>query len=256
MTFQDLIVIWLLIFTRISAVLFFLPLFRSRNLPMMSKVIFTAIFSYIFLVSGAFNYSSVSIEATYLLRGVIFEMLNGMTIGFSVLLIMNAVYIAGQLIDTNLGFSMVNVMSAQDDSSLPITANLYYVLMTIVFISVNAHHIVIDAMARSFKHVQLGSLGLNLTHIAAYTELMAKTFEIGFRIALPIIFTILVSNVILGLLSKAMPGMNVFMIGMPFKIMVGLATLIIIIPSTYHLFVKILDILAEFVYGVVGRMYL
>ncbi len=256
MTFQDLIVIWLLIFTRIAAVLFFLPLFRSRNMPMKTKVIFVAIFSYVFLVSGAFNYSSLSIEPAFLLKGIVFEMLNGMTIGFSVLLIMNAVYIAGQLIDTNLGFSMVNVMSAQDDSSLPVSANLYYILMTIVFITVNAHHIVIDAMARSFNHVELGSLGFNITHVAAYTELMSKTFEVGFRIALPVIFTILVSNVILGLLSKAMPGMNVFMIGMPFKIMVGLATLLIIIPSTYNLFMKILDMLGEFVYSIVGRMYL
>ncbi len=255
MTFQDLIIIWVLIFARISATFIFLPMFRSKNMPMKTKILFIAIFSYIFLISGSFNYNPVNFDLLYLLKGIIFEMLNGMTIGFAVILVMNAIYVAGQLIDMGLGFSMVNVMSAQDESSLPITANVYYILMLIIFISINAHHKIIEAMATSFQHVSLGSLGFNLTHVAAYTELMSMTLDIGFRIALPIIFTILVSNVILGLLSKAMPGMNVFMIGMPFKILVGLATILMVLPSTYNIMLDVLGNLIDFVEGAVRRMY-
>ncbi len=256
MTFQDLIIIWVLIFARISAAFITLPIFRSRNMPMKVKIIFISLFSYLFLVSGSFNYSMQPYDFIFLLKGITFEMLNGMVIGFSVLLVMNAIYVAGQLIDMNIGFSMVNVMSAQDESSLPITANVYYVLMLIIFISIDAHHYVIDAISHSFNHVALGSLGFNITHVAAYTELMAMTLEIGFRIAIPVIFTILVSNVILGLLSKAMPGMNVFMIGMPFKILVGLATILLVLPSTYNIMLEMLSTLVDFMEGVVGRMYL
>lgn len=234
----------------------FLPIFRSENIPMPLRVLFSSIFSFVFLMTGAFNYTPQPFSTLGFSVKILFEALNGLTIGLAVPVIMNAIYLAGQMIDNNVGFSMVNVISPQDESSIPITANLYYTLMLIVFVSTNAHHSVIDAFAMSLDKVPLGSLGLNVTHYASYTELMSLTFDIGFRLSLPVMFTILISNVILGLLSKAMPGMNVFMIGMPFKIIIGLYTMILVLPFTYSFLVKMLETLSEFIYGIVGRMYL
>lgn len=256
MTFQDVIIVWVLIFVRLTVMFSFLPVFRSDNVPMTAKILFSSIFSFVFLSTGAFKYSPQSFDLVSMLVNIVFEAINGLTLGFAVLLIMNAIYLAGHMIDTDVGFSMVNVISPQDESSMPITANFYYMLMLVVFIGINAHHTVIDAFALSLNKVPLGSLGFNVTHLSSFTELMSLTFVIGFRMAIPVLFTILVSNLVLGLLSKAMPGMNVFMIGMPFKILVGLLTLLLILPFTYTFMVSILETLADFLYGVVGRMYL
>ncbi len=256
MKFQDLIIIWVLIFTRLSMMFVFLPIFNSRNIPMKAKIALISMFSLVFLSSGAFNYTQFSYNTAYLGKSVVFEAVNGITLGFGVMLVMNSIYVAGQIIDMNMGFSMVNVMSAQDESSIPITANLYYIFMLIIFITLNAHYAVIDAFAISLDKVPLGELAFNSTHLAGFTELMSMTFELAFRIAIPIILTVLVSNLILGLLSKAMPGMNVFMVGMPFKILIGLATILLVLPSTHKVFVEIIEIMADFLAGVVGRMYL
>ncbi len=256
MLFSDVIIVWVLIFVRLSTILVFVPVFSSRSAPMTVKVIFIAAVSSSFLMSGAFNYTPGIIQEVDLLKEVLFEMINGMVIGAAALIIMNSIYIAGRIIDMNIGFSMVNVLSAQDDNSVPVTANFYYTLMLIIFIMLNAHHVIIDAFALSLDKVPLGILGFNSTHVASYNELMTLTFDIGFRMAMPIIMTILVTNVVLGLLSKAMPGMNVFMVGMPFKILIGLFTLSLVFPATWQVLIDILDIMTEFIYGLVGRMYL
>lgn len=256
MELADLIVIWALIFARLSMMMVFVPVLGSRNAPMSLRVALISIMSLMFMMTGAFNYDFLPAQDVQILKAIVFEMINGMTIGFGITIIMNAIYIAGHLIDMNIGFSMVNVMSAQDDNSVPITANFYYTFMLIIFVAINAHHMVIDAFALSLDKLPLGALGFNVSHLASFNELIGLTFDIGFRIAMPITLTIMVTNVILGLLSKAMPGMNVFMVGMPFKILVGLMTLALVFPVTYDILKDMLDIMGDFIYAIVGRMYL
>lgn len=250
------IIIWILIFVRLSTMLLFIPIFSSRNAPMASKVLFISVLSFSFLMLGKFDHSMVGVEGVEILKAVIFEMINGMTIGAVAVIIVNSIYLAGHMIDMNMGFSMVNIISPQDDDSMPVTSNFYYTLMLIIFIILNAHHVFLDAFALSLDKLPLGVLGFNSTHVASFTELTALTFDLGFRLSMPIILTILVTNIILGLLSKAMPGMNVFMIGMPFKIIIGLGTLSLVFPATRNMLVDMLRIMSEFVYGIVARMYL
>ncbi len=254
MDFVSLIIVWVLIFSRLSMVFVFLPIFSSKNIPMTVKISLISLFSYIFLFTGAFSYDLNLSNSIELLKAITFEMINGFTIGFAAMLVMNTIYLAGQIIDMNMGFSMVNVMSAQDEASIPVTANFYYILILVIFIITNSHYAIIEAVSLSLNKLELGTLGFNLTHVGSYISFMSSTFEIGFRLSVPIILTIIVSNLILGLLSKAMPGMNVFMIGMPFKILVGLATILIVLPSTFKMINEMIEALLKFISFVIESM--
>lgn len=256
MSFDELVLIWVLIFARLSMVFVFMPVFSTQGIPTQIKVIFLGMLSFAFMASGIYNTELLPLGGLDILVALLFEMLNGMTIGFAVVAIMNGVYIAGQMIDMNMGFSMVNVMSATDEDSLPVTANYYYILVLITFLVINAHHMMIDAIALSLNKLPLGSLGFNLLHVKSYTELVVLTFEIGFRLSMPVLITVLVSDIVLGLLSKAMPGMNVFVVGMPFKILIGLLTLVLVFPAMKDALVEVLEILGDFIYGAIGRMVL
>lgn len=256
MSFDVLVVVWVLILARLSMVFVFMPVFSTQGIPTQIKVIFIGLLSFAFLSSGIYDASLIPTGSMDILISILFEMINGMTIGFAIVAIMNGVYIAGHMIDMNMGFSMVNVMSATDEDSLPVTANFYYILVLIMFLAINAHHMLIDAIALSLNKVPLGSLGFNLMHVKSYTELIVLTFEIGFRLCMPVLITVLVSDIVLGLLSKAMPGMNIFVVGMPFKILIGLFTLVLVFPAMKDALLDILEILGDFIYGVIGRMYL
>lgn len=256
MSFDVLVVVWVLILARLSMVFVFMPVFSTQGIPTQIKVIFIGLLSFAFLSSGIYDAGLIPTGSMDILISILFEMINGMTIGFAIVAIMNGVYIAGHMIDMNMGFSMVNVMSATDEDSLPVTANFYYILVLIMFLAINAHHMLIDAIALSLNKVPLGSLGFNLMHVKSYTELIVLTFEIGFRLCMPVLITVLVSDIVLGLLSKAMPGMNIFVVGMPFKILIGLFTLVLVFPAMKDALLDILEILGDFIYGVIGRMYL
>lgn len=254
MSFDMLVIIWVLIFTRLAMMMIFMPVFSSQGVPMQMRAITLSLLATVFTVSGLYDASHIPSSQVGIVAAVIFEMINGMTIGFAVIVVMNAIYTAGHMMDMNMGFSMVSVISATDDDSLPITANFFYIFLLIVFLLLNAHHMLIDALALSFDKVPLGSLGFNLIHIKSYTELVSLTFEVGFRLCMPVLLTVLVSDIVLGLLSKAMPGMNVFVVGMPFKILVGLFTLILVFPAIRTALLEIFDIMAEFIYAVIARM--
>lgn len=256
MSFEELALIWVLILTRIAFVFLFMPIFNSQGVPNQIKVIFISMLSFAFMAGGIYDFNGLPSGTIDILVAILFEAINGMTIGFAVVAIMNGIYIAGHMIDMSMGFSMVNVLSATDEDSLPVSANYYYMFVLIMFLVINAHHMLIDALALSLAKIPLGSLGFNLLHVKSYTELVVLTFEIGFRLCMPVLITVLVSDIVLGLLSKAMPGMNIFVVGMPFKILVGLLTLVLVFPAMKDALLDIIDILGDFIYGIVGRMYL
>jgi flagellar biosynthetic protein FliR len=235
------LVTWLLIFSRLGAFFMLIPLFGASNVPIQLKVLFTAFLAMIFYSTGEYTIGIDLARFDIIGFGIIFELINGLSIGFVVVAIMNAIYIAGHIIDMDMGFAMVNVMSAQDESEMPITANFYYLLMMIIFVLLNAHHKMIEAFIRSLQIAPLGVLSFSGVTVGTYFELIKETFIIGFQMAMPIIATIMVANIILGMLAKAMPGMNVFMVGMPFKILIGISTLLFVFPVTTKMMVHILD---------------
>ncbi|MGB3368246.1 MAG: flagellar biosynthetic protein FliR, partial [Acidaminobacteraceae bacterium] len=103
------------------------------------------------------------------------------------------------------------------------------------------HHAIIRALVRSFDVIPLGHILFNDLIMKEFVTIVAGAMEFGVRVAMPITLTIIIANILLGILAKAMPGMNVFVIGMPFKILVGLTIILITIPYFYDIFRSMLD---------------
>ncbi|WP_338535000.1 flagellar biosynthetic protein FliR [Helicovermis profundi] len=228
--------IFFLVFTRISGIFTLVPIFNSKNIPIIAKMWFVFFLSLVIL--PVVNAQGVIIN-TFLDFGyyIFIEFVIGLLLGAVVLLVLNSLYIAGIMVDRNIGFSMVSVISATDEGQIPVSANLYFTMSMLIFLVTNAHHVLIIQIVNSFKLIPIGHLILSKFIIDDYIGIIAGSFVLGFKIAMPFIITILISNIILGILSKAMPGMNVFMIGMPFKVLVGLIILLVVIP-TYFVVMK------------------
>jgi flagellar biosynthetic protein FliR len=96
---------------------------------------------------------------------------------------------------------------------------------------------------------------LNPLIVMDFVELFGQAFVIGVRLSAPFIITTMVANIILGMLSKAMPGMNVFMIGMPFKIFVGLTLFSLIMPVYYNSFIELYKMVYNYLFDMI-RNYL
>lgn len=223
----------------------FIPVFGSNNIPLQIRILFLAFVSLMMLPIIKMT-QTVPYDMMVFGGMLLSEFIIGLCIGFIGLLVTNAIYLAGLMIDMSVGFAMVNVVGVQDESEVPITANFFYILAMFIFLLLDFHHEVIKAIVKSYEMIPIGGLNFNFFVVSHFFGIMKESFEIGFQIAAPIILTILVLDIILGVLSKAMPGMNIFAIGLPGKITVGLLTLYLVMPYIQNIFVLLFQKMMEY----------
>lgn len=234
------------IFVRVTGMILPVPIFGSRNVPAQVKAGFV-----FFLSIAALPMIQMPAIETELIVGqflsiVISEFTTGFAMGLVTTIILSFVYIAGILIDRNIGFAMVSVVNPTGEDQLPVTANLFYLISLMVFLVTSSHHMLIRALLNSFKLVPIGGIQLEFSLIYQLVQLLTKATVLGFQIAAPFLITIFIANVLLGLLSKAMPGMNVFILGMPFKLFFGLILFIVVIPYLGQILIQLYQWLGEY----------
>ncbi len=232
--------IFLLIMVRISGVFMITPIFGRRNVPAMYKIGLAFMISLILLNTVSVDGHLFMDFPRYLLV-VAKELMVGFSIGFVTFLIFSSIYIAGQIIDMEIGFGVVNVLDPQSNIQVPIMGNFLYILALMVFVMIDGHHMLISALYHSFKIIPLGKVNLFGEFATDFARIFGETFVIGFKIAAPVVAAIFLTDVALGILARTMPQMNVFMVGMPLKIIVGLVTLMLMIP--------VLSIILDFIYN-------
>ena len=163
------------------------------------------------------------------------EFITGITIGFIAYMAFTAIYVAGEIIDMQIGFGVVNVMDPISNIQVPITSNVYFILSMLVYLSVNGHHALIKALFDSYTIVPLGTAVFGAEMADNFMSIFSSIFAVGFKIAAPIVAAILITDVALGTISRMVPQLNVFVIGMPLKILVGIAIIMVTIPMFLHI---------------------
>ncbi len=229
--FQDIWTVFLLVLVRITGMFFLSPIFGRKNIPNYFKVGFCFVFAIIVSnsvpVPNLANYNSL---ASYVfLIGK--ELLVGLMLGFISYLIFSSIYIAGQLIDMRIGFGMVSVFDPITNVQVPITADFYVVFATLFMLITDSHHLLIKAVSESFTILPIGEAIFNGVLLQQLIKLFSTAFVIGFKIAAPVTVVILITDISLGIISKSIPQLNVFMLGMPVKIILGLLVILITIGA-------------------------
>lgn len=243
MDFELLLDLWdilLLIFIRVTGLFVVSPLFGRRNIPAYYKVCFSFLFAiiltYIVPVPDLGSYNSLL--AFVLLAGK--EFMVGLMLGYISYFITTAIYIAGQMIDMHIGFGMVNVFDPVTNIQIPITSNVYYIIAMMMLLIIDGQHLIILSLVDSFTLFPIGSkIVLEQSLIDFSIDIITSVFTISFKIAAPITAAILIADIALGIIAKTVPQMNVFVVGMPLKILVGL----IVIFATLGTFRNIVHVL-------------
>lgn len=230
MILTDSLILAILIFTRIASIFALIPFFGAANIPVQVRIAFIMMLTVLLYPLSAMM-DAAGIQ-TFLDLGfhIVMETCIGLSVSIAVAIVYNAIYLAGVVIDTGIGFSMINVISATDETEMPLTANLFYLIAMLVFFITDSHHRLLEALWQCFRTVPLGMGLVNLGVIDIFNIIFVQSFVIGIKIAAPFLLTILIADVIMGLLSKAMPGFNVFMVGMPVKILIGFVLFYILMP--------------------------
>lgn len=226
-----------LILVSLRLVGFFLvtPVFFPKGTPIILKVGFILILSYI-LMPGI-DYSAIaSMDNTLLFIGnCVSEITTGISLGFITQLCFMAAKIAGNLMDLQIGFSMITMLDPNSNSNSTLIDRLMYWVSFMLFLGVDGHHMFIMELLKSFKTVKLGNFILGISTSNIIIEAFVQFFIIGLKIAIPIILIIVITDLTLGLIGRTVPQLNVMILGFPLKIMVGLASLLFAMPIFIHL---------------------
>ena len=232
MTIQiDQLEAFLLILVRITAFIYVAPFFNLKNVPRKVKAGFSFFFALVLfevVPVPDLNYQGVIGFAGLLIS----EALVGIILGFFTNICYYILAFAGQMMDMEIGFAMVNEFDPVSNIQSTITSNYYSYIVMLIMLVTNLHHYLIIAFADAFEIIPVGGAKFSPNLYLLMVEFIKEYFIIGFRIILPIFAATLILNVILAILAKVAPQMNMFVIGIQLKIFVGLAVLFMVVALT------------------------
>lgn len=222
---------YLMVFFRIIGFLIIAPLFSSRNVLSMMKAALAMLIS-ILVVPTMVDTPFLTIESSLLLFFIyaLSEFAIGLSIGFVATLFFDAINLAGQLIDMQMGFGIVNVVDPQSGAQMPVMGTFKYFLTMFFYLSLNGHILLLDAFMKSYQIIPLGNFTVDMNLMNFIIYITTNLFVVALKIALPYVGALFATDFILGIIARTVPQMNVFMIGMPLKIGIGFILTIIIIP--------------------------
>lgn len=247
--------VFLLILVRINSMMVSAPFYSSGVIPFGLKALLSFFISLIIfpVVSVKGLKIPPSMGEYYIL--VLQQVVIGVYIGFLVSIIFAAFQLSGQFFAVQIGFGINEVLDPIGQVSVPVIGQLKNLIALLVFLTINGHHYMIEAVYRSFElapyiAASKGSLGALLKYLV-YS--FSGMFVIALKISLPVVATVFLISVSMGILAKAAPQMNIMMLGFPFKIIVAFAVMIIISPLIIRIMVVSMERVFKFMSGVLAH---
>jgi flagellar biosynthetic protein FliR len=207
----------LLLFLRVSGLILPSPIFGRRNLPNRVKIVILCDTDYLVHggtpVTGTLAYETLPEYVLLSIKELMFGLRSVcQTIFF------NLVYSAGQMIDMQIGFGIVSVYDIQNSSQVPVIGNLLNILLLIVFFSVNGHLKLVSILYATVEKVPVGHVQLSPDLVLAILEAFSLSFVLAVMVAMPIIASGMILEVVMGVLIRSVPQMNMFVVGIPLKL--------------------------------------
>ena len=159
----------------------------------------------------------------------------GAMIGFTAQLIFAGVALGGQLAGIQMGFGMFNLIDPTSHAQVTIVAEWEQLVALLIFLVLDVHHLLIEALLASFRTAPPGAVLLAAGGLETVFRMAGDVFAIGVRIAAPVLIVLLMTNAALGVLARTIPQLNVFVLGFPVNIGVGLFVLGASLPFTVRM---------------------
>jgi len=234
---QGRVMVLVLALARVGGLFIMGPIFAARMTPMMVRagLVFFITLAMLPLL-GATPPALLAHAGPMVLLGMLgFETLIGFVIGLIAQLTFGAVQMAGQLSGIQMGIGLSNLIDPQTQEHITSLAQWQNLLALLVFLSVDGHHMLIRAVADSFRVLPLGGGLPSAAGFGLVMNLAGGLFVVALKIAAPVMMLLLLVNAAMGVLSKLIPQLNVFIVGFPLNIAAGLFVLTASQPFTVRL---------------------
>ena len=238
-------------FIRIGACFLAAPVFAANFMPPRVRVLLAGAVTII--VAPLLPVPSVT---PFSLAGVIVtvqQIIIGLAIAFVLQLIFDALAMGGQLLSNTMGLGFAYNVDPLRGVGTPVLGQLYMILVTLTFLALNGHLLLIELLAHGFTTLPVGATGLGSEQLWNVVAWGSQLFTGALMVALPGMTALLVVNLAFGVMSRAAPSLNLFAVGFPISLIFGLMIIYVGMPAVQGTFVEALDAAFELIRGLSGE---
>lgn len=242
----------MLFFLRVSGLMINSPIFGRKVVPNIAKIGFCLVLTFLFLTS--MPSAEISLRYGTLLEYFFLcvkELLFGIALGFVTTTMFNVVFTAGQLIDTQLSFSMASLFDPEYNTQVALSGNLLQTGLMVCFFIADGHLRLIQLLYNTFTLVPVGVVNAPPEIALAAIEVFTVSFTMGVQIALPVIAANMILEICLGALMRTISQLNMFVVGIPLRVILGLVILMI----SMTMFINLTDPLFDTMFKQIDGMF-
>jgi flagellar biosynthesis protein FliR len=221
-----------MVLTRVAGIMTFAPIFNSRSIPMQSKAVLCLVVSFAMFPVVPASQIPAEINAGTFLTMTLVQIFYGFVIGLAASFLFAGMQLAGQLISFGMGFSIINLIDPQSDVEVSVFSLFQNYIGLLFFFMINGHHWFFMAISESFNYLPVAGLAIKGPLVDEIIHLSANILVAGIQIAGPILAVTLILDMVLGIIGRAAPQIQILIVGMPLKILVGFGCLSV---SFYYL---------------------
>ncbi len=217
-------------FVRIAGMFSIAPIFGSLTLP--ARVRISAALAISLLIAPGLSVAAYPDPfSAHGILAIAAQLLIGLSMGFALQLLFTGLYMSGEIIATPMGLSMAQVTDPVNGVQIPVLGQLVFMLGMLLFLSMDGHLALMRLLLDSFQTLPIDT---DVFAVGNYWQIVVwgrHIFIIGLQVALPAVTALLVTNLALGIITRAAPQLNIFAFGLPLTMIIGLSMLLLVLPE-------------------------
>ncbi|MDB5305478.1 MAG: fliR: flagellar biosynthetic protein FliR [Phycisphaerales bacterium] len=220
------VTVFVLVFFRLAGMTLFAPLFGSAKIPRRVKLLLVLVLAF-GMTSTVKRPPVLPVSTWELAVGIGGEMVFGLAMGMVMSFVFIAAQWGGEIIGQQMGFNLSEVFDPQFGSQGSLIGDAYFMLTLVVFLAVGGHRAMLHGVHASFEALPLLSVGMDEPLLRKLADLMMGATVLAIQLAAPMLVTMLIVDLVLGLIGKTMPQMNVMAAGLSMRSALGMLVLIV-----------------------------
>ena len=230
------LVVFTLILCRVAGLFLVAPFFSRGGVPLRARVMLAVAIS-ICLLPVIPKPAAVG-DAPAVADGMAGELAIGVSIGLLARMLLTAFQLAGEIIAFQMGFALASSFDPESEATEPVISTIHLSLVTVLFLSLDGHHLLVRALAASFETFPAGAGIESETLARGLLASASEMYETGARVAAPVAGLLLLLNAMVGFINRITPQLSIFNVGFPLTVVGGLLGLIVVLPRLASFFLQ------------------
>jgi len=228
---MDGFLLFTLVFARVSGLTMTAPIFGTREVPLQVRGLLALALALVIAPTQCGGSPVVPDSTLDYVVLVVAELIIGLFLGLGIVLLFSAAQLAGGLIGRLGGLALADVLDPSAGEPVPILGRLMWLLAVVVFVAIGGHRMVVGALLDTFQSLPPGTMASAESMVGVLRELLSQSFELGLRIAAPVVVAVLLSTLVLGLIGRTLPQLNLLAVGFGLNSMLSFGLLAVVLGT-------------------------